>query len=109
MNEKEVLNEFRKYYKHLTDEECIKVLKEANELNYNYIDYFPLSNKIELYNKDSDLLDFNNINTKDLKSLKKILNKLKKENIIFHLSVLGDSEKEDEIYYMKSLINNKKK
>lgn len=92
--QKESLTNLRRKYKCLTKKELIEQLEYAEDLGYFYIDYFPISYRIEFYNEDSDLLDFGRINRIGFKKLKRILDEVRyKKGVDFQVIIVdGNSD-----------------
>ena len=99
MNKRDALELFKASNKCLSKKECLKVLKEAFKTGYNQMDYFPVSNRFELYNKDSDLF-CEESNRKTFKSLEKILKELEKENIAFQVRKVDRKSDIEEIAFL---------
>lgn len=95
MNFTDNLQTFKRKNKCISTKELKELLLEAYMTEYREIDYFPISNRIEIYDKDSNEY-VQKIIRKSLKSLKKTLDELKNDNISFKLNIYSkESDKED--------------
>lgn len=95
MNFTDSLEVFKRKNKCISSKELKTLLLEAYMSEYREIDYFPISNRIEIYNQDSDEY-YQKIVRKTLKSLKKTLEELKNDNIDFKLNICSkESDRED--------------
>lgn len=95
MNFTDSLEVFKRRNKCISSKELKALLLEAHKSEYKEIDYFPISNRIEIYNQDSDEY-YQKIVRKTLKSLKKTLEELKNDNIDFKLNIYSkESDRED--------------
>lgn len=95
MNFTDNLQIFKRKNKCISTKELKKLLLEAYASEYKEIDYFPISNRIEIYDKDSNEY-MQEIVRKSLKSLEKTLEELKNDNINFKLNIYTkESDRED--------------
>lgn len=99
INKTDALEIFKASNKCLSKQECLKTLKEAFETGYNQLDYFPVSNRFELYNKESDLFCEKPCR-KTFNSLNKVLEELKNENITFQVRKVDRKSDIEEIAFL---------
>lgn len=95
MNFTDSLEVFKRKNKCISSKELKTLLLEAHKSEYREIDYFPISNRIEIYDKDSNEY-IQEIVRKTLTSLQKTLKELENDNIIFKLNIYSkESDRED--------------